>query len=141
MSRILNLRYKDHNITDTEITITKRDNQYFYVDIHSDVISTTFGEMVKELTYMSALENLEEDIVNDFINDIHIIVSLRRWLWEEKLISSLDPAPGYKSNHFKTDDEARDYEHKEIYSYVRKLLEKFVEKWSKYFDKLSINED
>jgi len=141
MSRVLNLRYKDNDITDTEITIPKTDNQDFYIDIHSDVISTTFGIMVKELTYMSALENFEEDIIDDFINDIHEIVSLRRWLWEEKLVSTRTPAQGFKSNHFETDDEARNYEHKEIYSYVRKLLEKFVEKWSKYFDELSINED
>ena len=141
MSRVLNLRYKDNDITDTEIAVPKTDNQDFYIDIHSDVISTTFGIMVKELTYMSALENFEEDIIDDFINDIHEIVSLRRWLWEEKLVSTKTPAQGFKSNHFETDDEARDYEHKEIYSYVRKLLEKFVEKWSKYFDELSINED
>ena len=141
MSRVLNLRYKGNDITDTEITIPKTDNQDFYVDIHSDVISTTFGIMVKKLTYMSALENFEEDIVDDFINDIHEIVSLRRWLWEEKLVSTRTPAQGFKSNRFETYDEARDYEHKEIYSYVRKLLEKFVEKWSKYFDKLNINED
>ncbi len=141
MSRVLNLRYKGNNITDTEIIVSKIDNQDFYIDIHSDVISTTFGIMVKELTYMSALENFEEDIVNDFINDIHEIVSLRRWLWEEKLVSSPNPAPGFRSNTFWTSDDANDYEHKEIYSYVRKLLEKFVEKWSKYFDKLSINED
>lgn len=141
MSRVLNLRYKDNDITDTEITIPKTDNQDFYIDIHSDVISTTFGIMVKELTYMSALENFEEDIIDDFINDIHEIVSLRRWLWEEKLVSTRTPAQGFKSNHFETDDEARDYEHKEIYSYVRKLLEKFVKKWSKHFDKLSIHED
>ena len=82
-----------------------------------------------------------KDIIDDFINDIHEIVSLRRWLWEEKLVSTRTPAQGFKSNHFETDDKAKDYEHKEIYSYVRKLLEKFVEKWSKYFDKLSINED
>ena len=141
MRRVLNLRYKGNDITDTEITIPKTDNQDFYIDIHSDVISTTFGIMVKELTYMSALENFEEDIIDDFINDIHEIVSLRRWLWEEKLVSTRTPAQGFKSNHFETCDEARDYEHKEIYSYVRKLLEKFVEKWSKYFDKLNINED
>lgn len=141
MSRVLNLRYKGNNITDTEITILKTDNQDFYIDIHSDVISTTFGIMVKELTYMSALENFEEDIIDDFINDIHEIDSLRRWLWEEKLVGTRTPAQGFKSNHFETDDEARDYEHKEIYSYVRKLLEKFVEKWSKYFDRLSISED
>lgn len=141
MSRVLNLRYKGNDITDTEITIPKTDNQDFYIDIHSDVISTTFGIMVKELTYMSALENFEEDIVDNFINDIHIIVSLRKWLWEEKFVSSPNPAPGYKSNHFETYDEAIEYGHKEIYFYVRKLLEKFVEKWSKYFNKLSINED
>ena len=141
MSRVLNLRYKGNDITDTEITIPKTDNQDYYIDIHSDVISITFGTMVKELTYMSALENFEEDIIDDFINDIYEIVSLRRWLWEEKLVSTRTPTQGFKSNHFETNDEARDYEHKEIYSYVRKLLEKFVEKWSKYFDKLSINED
>ena len=141
MSRVLNLRYEDNDITDTEITISKTDNQDFYIDIHSDIISTTFGAMVKELTYMSALENFEEDVVDDFINDIHEIDSLRRWLWEEKLVSTIIPAQGFKSNHFDTRDEADDYEHKEIYSYVKKLLEKFVEKWSKYFDKLSINED
>lgn len=140
MSRILNLRYKGNDITDTEILIKKSSDYLIDID-HSDVISTTFGTMVKELTYMSALENFEEDIVDDFINDIHEIVSLRRWLWEEKLVSTRTPAQGFKSNHFETDDEARDYEHKEIYSYVRKLLEKFVEKWSKYFDELSINED
>ena len=140
MSRVLNLRYKGNNVTDTEIIVKK--STAYYVDIdHSDVISTTFGTMVKELTYMSALENFEEDVIDDFIKDIHEIVSLRRWLWEEKLVSSPDPATGFKSNHFETDDEARDYEHEEIYSYVRKLLEKFVEKWSKHFDKLSINED
>lgn len=141
MSRVLNLRYKGNNITDTEILIMKSDDSYFYIDIHSDIISTTFGTMVKELTYMSALENFEEDIIDDFINDIHEIVSLRGWLWEQKLVSTRIPAQGFKSNHFETDDEARDYEHREIYSCVRKLLEKFVEKWSKYFDKLSINED
>ncbi len=141
MSRVLNLRYKGNNITDTEITIPKTDNQDFYIDIHSDVISTTFGIMVKELAYMSALENFEEDVIDNFINDIHEIDSLRRWLWEEKFVSSPNPAPGYKSNHFETDDEARDYTHKEIYPYVRGVLEKFVEKWSKYFDNLSINED
>ena len=156
MSRILNLRYKDNNITDTEIKVVFSGNrvysgsditcdvyfpEYWIIDIHSNVISTTFGIMVKELTYMSSLENFEEEIVDDFINDIKEIVSLRRWLWEEKLVSSRTPAQGFKSNHFETDDEARDYEHKEIYSYVRKLLEKFIAKWSKYFDKLSINED
>lgn len=157
MSRVLNLRYKGNNITDTEITVVHVNNktytddnitcnvyppEYYYIDIHSDIIVTTFGIMIKELTYMSALENFEEDIINDFINDIHTIVSLRRWLWEEKLISTITPAQSFKSNYFKTDDEARDYEHKEIYSYVRKLLGKFVEKWSKYFDnKLTINED
>lgn len=141
MSRVLNLRYKGNNITDTEITIPKTDNQDFYIDIHSDVVSTTFGIMVKELTYMTALENFEEDVIDDFINDIHEIDSLRRWLWEEKLVSSLYPAPGYKSNTFDTRDEAEDYAHKEIYPYVRSVLEKFVEKWSKYFDDLSINED
>lgn len=141
MSRVLNLRYKGNNITDTEITIPKTDNQDFYIDIRSDVISTTFGIMVKELTYMSALENFEEDVIDDFINDIHEIDLLRRWLWEEKFVSSLDPALGYKSNAFDTRDEAEDYTHKEIYPYVRGVLEKFVEKWSKYFDQLSINED
>lgn len=140
MSRVLNLRYKGNNITDTEILVKK--NSDYHIDIdHSDVISTTFGTMVKELTYMSALENFEECIVDDFINDIHEIVSLRRWLWEEKFVSTITPAQGFKSNYFDTRDEAEDYEHREIYSYVRKLLEKFVEKWSKYFDKLSINED
>ncbi len=156
MSRVLNLRYKGNNITDTEITVTCTDDRaytggnvtcdvyfppYWIIDIHSDVISTTFGVMVKELTYMSALENFEEDSIDDFINDIHEIISLRRWLWEEKLVGTRTPAQGFESNHFRTYDEAIDYEHKEIYSYVRKLLEKFVEKWSKYFDKLSINED
>lgn len=141
MSRVLNLRYKGNNITDTEIVISKTREKDFYIDIHSDVISTTFGIMVKELTHMSALENFEEDIVDDFINDIHKIDSLRRWLWEEKFVSSPNPAPGYKSNIFCTRDEAEDYDHEEIYPCVRKLLEKFVEKWSKYFDKLSISED
>lgn len=141
MSRILKLRYKGDNVTDTEIVISKTHEKDYYIDIHSDVISTTFGTMVKELTYMSALENFEEDIVDDFINDIHEIDSLRRWLWEEKLIGTITPAQGFKSNRFKTDDEARDYERKEIYPYVRDVLEKFVEKWSKYFDKLSISED
>lgn len=142
MSRVLNLRYNGNNITDTEISVIKSDYSNFYkIDIHSSVISITFGTMVKELTYMSALENFEEDIVDDFINDIHTIVSLRRWLWEEKLIGTRTLVQGFKSNHFETDDEARDYAHKEIYSYVKKSLEKFVEKWSKYFDKLSINED
>ena len=141
MSRVLNLRYKGNDITDTEITIPKRDNQDYYIDIHSDVISTTFGVMVKELTYMSALENFEEDIIDDFINDIHEIVSLRRWLWEEKMTSSLTPAEGYMSNHFEVEYEAQKYCHEEIYSHVRDILSKFVEKWSKYFDNLSINED
>lgn len=141
MSRILNLRYKSDDITDTEIVISKTYEQDYYIDVHSSVVSTTFGTMIKELTYMSALENFEEDVIDDFINDIHEIVSLRRWLWEEKLVGTRTSAQGFKSNHFETDDEARDYEHKEIYSYVRKPLEKFVEKWSKYFDKLSINED
>lgn len=141
MSRVLNLRYKGNNITDTEITILKTDNQDFYIDIHSDVISTTFGIMIKELTYMSALENFEEDIIDDFINDIHEIDSLRRWLWEEKLVSLLDPDPRCKFNAFNTRDEAEDYDHKEIYPYVRGVLEKFVEKWSKYFNNLSISED
>lgn len=141
MSRILNLRYKGNDITDTEITIPKTDNQDYYIDIHSNVISTTFGRMVKELTYTSALENFEEDIIDDFINDIHIIVSLRRWLWEEKFVSSPNPALGYKSNAFGTRNEAEDYDYKEVYPYVRNILEKFVEKWSEYFDKLSINED
>jgi hypothetical protein len=141
MSRVLNLRYKDHDITDTEILIMKSDTSNFYIDIHSDVISTTFGTMVKELTYMSALEHFEEDIVDDFINDIHTIVSLRRWLWEEKLVSSPNPAPGYRSNAFCTRNEAMYYDHKEIYSYVRNVLEKFIKKWSKYFSKLSVNVD
>lgn len=155
MSRVLNLRYKGNNVTDTEIIVVRsyingtygafsQENYFvpkYYIDIHSDIISTTFGIMVKELTYMSALENFEEDVVDDFINDIHEIDSLRRWLWEEKLVSSPNPAPGFRSNTFWTSDDANDYEHKEIYSYARKLLEKFVKKWSKYFDKLSINED
>lgn len=156
MSRVLNLRYKGNNITDTEITVTCTNDraytggtvtcdvyfpEYWVIDIHSDVISTIFGVMVKELTYMSTLENFEEDVIDNFINDIHEIVSLRRWLWEEKLVSSLNPAPGYKSNTFDTRAEAEDYDYKEIYPYVRSVLEKFIEKWSKYFDKLSINED
>lgn len=140
MSRVLNLRYKGKDITDTEILVKKSSDYHIDID-HSDVISTTFGTMVKELTYMSALKDFEENVVDDFINDIHKIVSLRRWLWEEKLVSTIYPTQGFKSNHFETYDEAIDYEHKEVYPYVRKLLEKFVEKWSKYFDKLSINED
>lgn len=142
MSRVLNLRHKGNDITDTEISVMKSDYSNFYkIDIQSSVISTTFGTMVKELTYMSALENFEEDIIDDFINDIHEIDSLRRWLWEEKLISLLDPDPRCKFNAFDTRDKAEDYDHKEIYPYVRSVLEKFVEKWSKYFDDLSINED
>ena len=156
MSRVLNLRYKGNNITDTEITVTCTNDraysgsniscdvyfpEYWIIDIHSDVISTTFGIMVKELTYMSALKNFEEDVVDNFINDIHEIVSLRRWLWEEKMTSSLTPAEGYMSNHFEVEYEAQKYCHEEIYSHVRDILSKFIEKWSKYFDKLSINED
>ena len=141
MSRILNLRYKGNNITDIEIVISKTHEKDYCIDIHSDVISTTFGTMVKELTRMSALENFEEGVIDDFINDIHEIDSLRRWLWEEKFVSSPNPAPGYKSNIFCTRHEAEDYDREEIYPHVRKLLEKFIEKWSKHFDKLSISED
>lgn len=139
MSRVLNLRYKGNDITDTEILVKKSSDYHIDID-HSDVISTTFGTMVKELTYMSALGNFEECVVDNFINDIHEIVSLRRWLWEEYVTTEY-PAQDFKSNFFKTEDEARDCEYKEIYPYVRKLLEKFIKKWSKYFDKLSINED
>ena len=141
MSRIFNLRYNDVDFTDTEVTlVNNKEENYSYIDIHSSVFARTFGKMVKELTNKTfPPENFMDDIIDytdRFIEDVAEINSLRKWLWEEKMLG----ITGEHCNKYKLYDDS--VMNDEIIPYVRQLHIDFVKKWSdRFYGKLTWSED